>query len=82
MATPLKGTINVALIGGGFIGQVHSKMLRLIADRTAGSVRVGCVYDRTREAAEKLASCAAIRLTNRPYSPIEFVNFSSKGSPL
>ena len=55
MATPLKGKINVALIGTGFIGQVHSKMLRLIADRTGGSVRVGCVYDRSRGAAEKLA---------------------------
>jgi myo-inositol 2-dehydrogenase / D-chiro-inositol 1-dehydrogenase len=55
MAAPLKGQINVALIGAGFIGQVHSKMLRLIADRTDGSVRVGSVYDRSRQAAQKLA---------------------------
>lgn len=55
MAKPLRGKINVALIGTGFIGQAHSKMLRLIADRTDGSVRVECVYDRSRGAAEKLA---------------------------
>ncbi len=52
---PLKGRINLALIGAGFIGQVHSKMLRLIADRTDGGVRVGSVYDRSLAAAEKLA---------------------------
>ncbi len=55
MAVPLKGQINIGLIGAGFIGQVHSKMLRLIADRTAGAVRVGCVYDHSHAAADKLA---------------------------
>jgi predicted dehydrogenase len=55
MSAPLKGQINIGLIGAGFIGQVHSKMLRLIADRTEGGVRVGGVYDRSRDAAEKLA---------------------------
>jgi UDP-N-acetyl-2-amino-2-deoxyglucuronate dehydrogenase len=55
MATALKGQINLGLIGAGFIGQVHSKMLRLIADRSEDEVHVGCVFDRSREAAEKLA---------------------------
>ena len=55
MTMPLKGRINVGLIGAGFIGQVHSKMLRLIADRTDAGVRVGSVYDRSLGAAEKLA---------------------------
>ncbi len=55
MATPLKGRINIGLIGAGLISQVHSKMLRLIADRTGGGVRVGGVHDRSPGAADKLA---------------------------
>jgi predicted dehydrogenase len=55
MAMAPTGQINVGLIGAGFIGQVHSKMLRLIADRTSGGVRVGCIYDHSRAAADKLA---------------------------
>lgn len=47
--------IKVGIFGAGLIGRAHSLMLRLIADRTANSVRVGWVYDVARAAAEQLA---------------------------
>jgi len=55
MAAPLKGQLRIGLIGAGLIGQTHSLMLRLIADRTEGGVRIAAIYDVAHAAAEKLA---------------------------
>jgi predicted dehydrogenase len=48
--------VHAAIVGAGLIGQVHSLMLRRIADCTAGSVRVTAVADSNLEAARRLAS--------------------------
>src|SRR5216684_2793947 len=56
MPAPVESSIRVAIIGAGLIGQVHSRMLRLIADRTGQSVRVVAVADVLRDAAVVLAS--------------------------
>lgn len=56
MASPVKGQIKMGLIGAGLIGQAHSMMLRLIADRTEGSVRIDSIYDVAHVAAEKLVA--------------------------
>ena len=53
---PIKGQIRIGLIGAGLIGQAHSLMLRLIADRTEGGVRIASICDVTHAAAEKLAA--------------------------
>ena len=45
MPTPVTGQIRVGLIGAGLIGQLHSMMLRYVADRTEQSVRVVSVAD-------------------------------------
>ena len=45
MPTPVSGQIRVGLIGAGLIGQLHSMMLRYVADRTEQSVRVVSVAD-------------------------------------
>ena len=50
------GQVKVAIVGAGVIGQTHSLMLRLIADRAAASVRVSKVYDIAHAAAERLAA--------------------------
>ena len=50
------GQVKIAIIGAGLIGQTHSLMLRLIADRTEASVRVTKVYDAAHAAAERLAA--------------------------
>ncbi|MDO8433775.1 MAG: Gfo/Idh/MocA family oxidoreductase [Candidatus Binatus sp.] len=52
----VEGVIRVGIIGAGLIGQVHSRMLRLIADRTEQSVRVVAVADVVPSAAQALAS--------------------------
>jgi predicted dehydrogenase len=54
MAAPIKGQIRVGLIGAGLIGQAHSLMLRMIADRTEGALCVASIYDIAHVAAEKL----------------------------
>jgi predicted dehydrogenase len=50
------GQVNVAIIGAGLIGQAHSLMLRLIADRTEHSVRVSKVHDVAHAAAQRLSA--------------------------
>jgi predicted dehydrogenase len=54
MALPIKGRIRIGLIGAGLIGQAHSLMLRLIADRTEGGVGIDSIYDVAHVAAQKL----------------------------
>ncbi len=56
MPTPISGQIRVGIVGAGLIGQLHSMMLRYVADRTEQSVRVVSVADVSHPAAEKLAS--------------------------
>jgi myo-inositol 2-dehydrogenase/D-chiro-inositol 1-dehydrogenase len=56
MPTPVTGQIRVGLIGAGLIGQLHSMMLRYVADRTEQSVRVVSVADISHTAAESLAA--------------------------
>jgi predicted dehydrogenase len=56
MPTPITGQIRVGLIGAGLIGQLHSMMLRYVADRTEQSVRVVSVADLSHPAAEHLAA--------------------------
>src|ERR1700733_6204325 len=56
MTAPIKGQIKIGLIGAGLIGQAHSMMLRLIAERTEGSVRIDSIYDVAHAAAEKLVA--------------------------
>jgi predicted dehydrogenase len=56
MPPPISGQIRVGLIGAGLIGQLHSMMLRYVADRTEQSVRVVSVADLSHPAAEHLAA--------------------------
>jgi len=56
MPTPINGQIRVGLIGAGLIGQLHSRMIRYVADRTEQSVRVVSVADLSHAAAEHLAA--------------------------
>ena len=56
MPTLVTGQIRVGIIGAGLIGQLHSMMLRYVADRTEQSVRVVSIADISHPAAEKLAS--------------------------
>jgi UDP-N-acetyl-2-amino-2-deoxyglucuronate dehydrogenase len=56
MPTPVTGQIRVGLIGAGLIGQLHSMMIRYVADRTEQSVRVVSVADISHTAAESLAA--------------------------
>jgi predicted dehydrogenase len=56
MPAPIKGQIEIGLIGAGLIGQAHSMMLRLIGDRTDRSIRIASIYDVAHAAAEKLAA--------------------------
>src|SRR5579862_2420403 len=56
MPTPVTGQIRVGIIGAGLIGQLHSMMLRYVADRTEQSVRVVSVADVSHTAAEQLAA--------------------------
>ncbi len=58
MPTPITGQIRVGIIGAGLIGQLHSMMLRYVADRTEQSVRVVSVADVSHPAAEQ--SCRAM----------------------
>jgi predicted dehydrogenase len=56
MPTPVTGQIRVGIIGAGLIGQLHSMMLRYVADRTEQSVRVVSIADVSYSAAESLAA--------------------------
>ena len=56
MPTPITGQIRVGLIGAGLIGQLHSRMLRYVADRTEQSLRVVSDADVSHVAAESLAA--------------------------
>ncbi|MFZ0678904.1 Gfo/Idh/MocA family protein [Candidatus Binatus sp.] len=56
MPTAVTGQIRVGLIGAGLIGQLHSMMIRYVADRTEQSVRVVSVADISHAAAESLAA--------------------------
>ena len=56
MAAPLKGQLSIGLIGAGLIGQTHSLMLRMIADRTEAGLRIASIYDVAHVAAEKLTA--------------------------
>lgn len=56
MTAAVDGQISIGIFGAGLIGRAHSLMLRLIAERTGNSVRVGAVYDTARSAAERLAA--------------------------
>ncbi len=56
MPTPVSAQIRVGIIGAGLIGQLHSKMLRYVADCTEQSVRVVSVADVSHSAAERLAA--------------------------
>jgi predicted dehydrogenase len=56
MPTHVSGHIRVGLIGAGLIGNLHSMMLRFVADRTEQSVRVVAVADVSHPAAEHLAA--------------------------
>ncbi|HYA35003.1 MAG TPA: Gfo/Idh/MocA family oxidoreductase [Candidatus Binataceae bacterium] len=44
--------VRVGIIGAGMIGKTHSIMLRMVADRTQGSVCVESVYDRNTDRAQ------------------------------
>jgi myo-inositol 2-dehydrogenase/D-chiro-inositol 1-dehydrogenase len=56
MPIPITGQIRVGLIGAGLIGQLHSMMIRYVADRTEQSARVVSVADVSHQAAEQLAA--------------------------
>ncbi len=56
MAAQVSVPVRVGIIGAGLIGQVHSLMLRHIADRTEQSVRVVAVADVAHAQAERLAA--------------------------
>src|SRR6202167_3122633 len=56
MPTPVSGQIRVGIIGAGLIGNLHSMMIRYVADRTEQSVRVVAVADVSHPAAEHLAA--------------------------
>ncbi|MGA6972082.1 MAG: Gfo/Idh/MocA family oxidoreductase [Candidatus Binatus sp.] len=56
MPTPVSGQIRVGIIGAGLIGNLHSMMIRYVADRTEQSVRVVSIADVSHPAAEHLAA--------------------------
>jgi len=56
MSTPVTGQIRVGIIGAGLIGNLHSMMIRYVADRTEQSVRVVSIADVSHLAAEHLAA--------------------------
>ncbi|MGA9720861.1 MAG: Gfo/Idh/MocA family oxidoreductase [Candidatus Binatus sp.] len=56
MPTPVNGQVRVGIIGAGLIGQLHSRMLRFVADATEQGVRVVSVADLSHAAAERLAA--------------------------
>ncbi|HYB89746.1 MAG TPA: Gfo/Idh/MocA family oxidoreductase [Candidatus Binataceae bacterium] len=56
MKLPIKEQVRAGIVGAGLIGQSHSLMLREVADRTEGSVRVAAVADVARVQAEQLAA--------------------------
>jgi len=47
--------VRVGILGAGMMGKTHSIMLRMIADRTEGSVCVESVYDRNTDRAQFVA---------------------------
>lgn len=51
-----KAPVGVGLLGTGFIGQVHSRMLEQIANLSEGSVRIASIFSTDQESGQKLAS--------------------------
>jgi predicted dinucleotide-utilizing enzyme len=79
----LRSPLRVGLLGTGFIGQVHSRMLRQIANLNQGVVRVTSVFSTDQESARKIASrwaearcaeSAQALIASAPYA-IEDANF-------
>ncbi len=56
MATAKNDHVAIGLIGTGFIGQVHSQMLRKIAKLTGGAVRIAAVHSHDAESAQAVAA--------------------------
>ncbi|MGH7779988.1 MAG: Gfo/Idh/MocA family oxidoreductase [Candidatus Binataceae bacterium] len=56
ISNPITGQVRIGLIGAGLIGQLHSMMLRKVADCSDGSARITAVADVLPAAAEKLAA--------------------------
>jgi len=56
MKLPIKGEVRAGIIGAGLIGQSHSMMLRQVAERIEGSVRVTAVAGLAPAQAQQLAA--------------------------